>query len=321
MTDVDFNLLKKVFAVVKNAGDTIADMRKHHDPSTNVTKDEDGYVSILTQGDLASSDILYAGISSITPDWPVITEENVYDEMQKHGIGSLRHGYHWSEDPIDGTAHYDAGRDTYMILSSLIKDGECIMSLVYQPAKNEGYFAIKGQGAFAFQGDLENNRRLFIEKRDTIAGIEVSFEGKYFDKNRVIDAVGEQRIKNIAQIFEDEKNGFAQPLIKSICTIAENKLDLAPFLMDKSAAGEWDIAPLTLIMKEAGGHLTHLDGSAIVFGTPDKKVDAFVAYADPAVFKEFQRGLFAQYNYSAETRLFTKKETSCSMPSKAYKPS
>ncbi|MDB5478300.1 MAG: inositol monophosphatase [Alphaproteobacteria bacterium] len=300
-------LLPEIFAIFEKAGQAVLAIRESKSDLGEVVKNEDGYESVFTIADLASDQVLYEGLTALTPGVPVISEENVYDEIKKYALHDLTKGYFWIIDPIDGTNHFRKGRNSWAVLGALILDGAPVFGIVYRPAPTvHGYYAVKGKGAYKFQGSIENAEKISKEKRDFRAGIRLGFEIGYFDPARILDQFGDVPIANRTELETDIQNGFTELSAYTCCLIAEGKVDFSAFPMDKCAAGEWDVAPVALILEETGGYLRHFDNQPVKFGTPDKKVEPTIAYNDPQLFELYQRHLFASYSY--ENRVFIKKE-------------
>lgn len=307
MTALPSDIVKNAFAVFKTAGDAIMDIRKTYDGSGDVMKDEDGYVSPQTIADRASDAAMYAGLSAYMPDIPVVTEENVYEEMKKHGTGNLAQGRYWIVDPMDGTAHFRQGRDSFAILGALIEDGAPIFGMMYRPAQKtpDGYFAMKGAGAFSFTASPEAATRIRVSKPDMQAPLRVGYEGQFFDPLRVLDTLGRENIANGQELEELQRTQLYELGAKTTGLVAEGQMDAFINLMDKCAAGEWDVAAPTIIMQEAGGFYTDLYGAPLKLGNPSVKVEPCMAYGDKAVFEMFTQKLFARFDY--KDRLFVPK--------------
>lgn len=289
-------LVDEAFPVFKKAGDMLVEMRGTYDGAGEVEKDEDGYLSVQTKADMASDAMICEGLARLTPDIPVVTEENVYAVAQGR---DLTQGRFWIVDPMDGTAHFRAGRDTFAVLGALIEDRRPVLGLMYFPAQKDGaggYFAVRGGGAYSFRQTPDQPQPLVCRPSDARLPLRLGFEGCYFPFERMTCAFPPEDIANIGDIMSCYQAGVFQLGAKTIAGIAENQIDFSAFLMDKCAAGEWDIAAPSLLLREAGGCFTDLYGREMLFGTPYNKVPAFAAYRSPEVFERFRTCFFNAYD-------------------------
>lgn len=278
--------------VFKEAGRKILDIRQRGFTSPDVVKDEDGYKSIQTEADLASDQIIVAGLSRLTPAIPVTTEENVYS----HSEGLIKDEF-WIVDPLDGTSHFRAGSDSFAVMGALISEGKPLLSVVYFPVQDQVFTAIKGGGAWRHDADARMPQRLQVQVPADPKKVRVQFEGQYFDHARVLDVVGRENILNQVELETVLSSGLYQTGARYDCMVAEGLIDLMPFLMDNCAAGEWDVAPPLLIVEEAGGYAAHMDSSDITFGAPHKKMNPYVMAASKDVFDQFHQCFFNRYDF------------------------
>lgn len=303
---IDFEkLLPEIFSVVKEAGDKLLSVRENYDGQNEIEKNEDGYRSMQTIADLASDKILSDGMSLIFPDLPYISEENSDIAKEKYkdtGILNYTLG-----DPLDGTSHWRAGRNSFAVLFAVIQGGQPVFGMIYRPAEKipSGYYGIKGKGAFKFSSGIENNKRIYAIPTIIENGIRVAYETAFTDKERITTACEGMTIVNLADIDQQIVQGYSELGAKLQCMVAEGELDLEAFLMDKCAAGTHDIAPSCIILEEAGAYLTDLFGKKPSFDKPWQKTDPYVVYSNPEVFKHFSTNIFNQYDFI--DRVFVKK--------------
>ena len=117
------------------------------------------------------------------PDWEIIFENdkkanNIFDENK----------YYWLIDPINGIENFKRGIPIFAICISVMKNGETIASTVFDPIRDEFYFAEKGKGAYL------NGRRIRVSNRidlkDSLISVEINSEDKilnmFFDLSVVL---------------------------------------------------------------------------------------------------------------------------------------
>jgi len=144
-------------------------------------------------------------------------------------------GTTWLVDPIDGTSHFVRGIPFCTTMVALIEDGQVVMSVIHDFVHKDTYWAIKGRGAF------KNDSPISVSQRPLNQSL-VSFE-THLEKPENYEKYLEVRRK--AGIIATINCGF------EFAMIASGKLDgrigLDPYGMD------WDFAPGSLLVSEAGG--------------------------------------------------------------------
>jgi len=194
--------------------------------------------------------ILVDGLLNLYPDIPIISEED-----DSHS--DIRPEYYWIIDPIDGTASWLDGFDGFVVQIALIKNKKPVYSMVYAPALDKTYYALKGKGAF-----LNGNR---------INVLNVQNKGL-----TIVDNTSEPC--GISKLLFDSLSATnyveSGSLGLKCCLVAEGVADL--FIKDV-VVRDWDIAPAYLILLESGGKLTLPTGEEYIFDGPIEKTTGVVA--------------------------------------------
>ena len=184
--------------------------------------------SPVTATDHAINQMVIEEIKKAYPDMSILGEE------ASHMIEGSE--YTWVCDPIDGTVPFAYGVPTSVFELALVKDGEPILGIIYDPFLDRLFEAQKGQGA------LLNGQPIHVS------------DAKSFKLN--IAGAGEPSM--IAALYE---NGARAMNVLSIAyvsaLVASGELVAA---IAYTWAGPWDIAAVKLIVEEAGGTVTSLDG-------------------------------------------------------------
>jgi len=154
--------------------------------------------------------------------------------------GKINDDEFWIIDPIDGTRSFSRGVPEWCVMISVSKNKKIVLSVVYFPFKDMLYYAEKGIGAFL------NKKRIMVSKVNDIRKSYLGFGSiKYF--------------KNIDKLFKViEQSGGAKSFESTYqsCLIAEGKMDI-----NIDAYGKlWDLAPVKLLIEEAGGKITRFNG-------------------------------------------------------------
>lgn len=146
----------------------------------------------------------------------------------------------WLVDPIDGTAHFIRGIPFCTTMVALIEDGKVVMSVIHDFVRDDTYWAIRGGGAFC------NDKRIFVSQRSLKQSL-ISFETKLEKPENYEKYLA---VRGQAGIIATINCGF------EFAMIASGKLDgrigLDPYGMD------WDFAPGSLLVAEAGGVVTNI---------------------------------------------------------------
>ncbi|WP_299624418.1 inositol monophosphatase family protein [Pelagibius sp.] len=158
-------------------------------------------------------------------------------------------GRRWIVDPLDGTTNFLHGLPQFAISIALEERGEIIAGLIYDPIKDDLFHAERGGGAF------HNDRRLRVSSRNRLAESLIATGAPYIghgDRERYlgeIDAVMEQTagIRRWGSAALD------------LAYVAAGRFD-AFWEWGLSA---WDIAAGTILVREAGGYVSELNGKTI----------------------------------------------------------
>ncbi|OGT61711.1 MAG: hypothetical protein A3E85_02040 [Gammaproteobacteria bacterium RIFCSPHIGHO2_12_FULL_45_12] len=183
---------------------------------------------LVTQADWLANDLLKAKLTQAFPAIGWLSEESVDDHAR---LNSERV---WIVDPIDGTKEFSLGIPEYAISVALVQHEEPVLSAVYNPATNEMFHAIKGQGAWlngvAIQcaDPAESEVRLLASRSEYARG-----EWDGFIKQSQVEPVG----------------SIAYKLALVAAGRAHGTFSLGP-------KNEWDIAAGALLVTEAGGTVT-----------------------------------------------------------------
>jgi myo-inositol-1(or 4)-monophosphatase len=200
----------------------------------------------VSAADIKAEKILRAELSKARPGYGFLLEEGGTVK------GSDEH-HRWIIDPLDGTTNFLHGIPHWAISIGLERDGEIVAGLVYEPIRDEAFWAEKGVGAFV------NDRRLRVSARrqlgDAVIGTGLPFLGRGDHPSY---------LKGLAKVMA---------ATSGVRRAGSAALDLAYV-----AAGRfegfwefglqpWDIAAGILLVREAGGHVTDINGGQDVLKT------------------------------------------------------
>lgn len=196
-----------------------------------------GRIDLLTNHDLESEKILVEGIQKAFPDDFVIAEEQ---------NSSIRHSNYWLIDPLDGTTNFTHGLPDFTICLAYLRKHEPVMGVVYNPVRDEIFCALKDGGAFLNDEPIRVSDQPSLTQSLLAAGFPYDLDQITFD------VFGYWQ-----QIFYMSRGirhiGCAS---LSLAYIACGRLDG----FWESGLRPWDIAAGMVIVREAGGTTTRIDG-------------------------------------------------------------
>lgn len=235
------------------------------------TRKHDG--SLFTEADEATQKALIAALPGII-DCPVLGEEMT--EAEQHAALAAGANGLWCIDPIDGTSNFVAGIPYFAISIAWLKNGQRELGVVYDPIADECFYAARGHGAF-LDGVPLPIRAPVTELRRAMAGI----EPKRLPKELIVKLVAEPPYASL-------RNFGASAL--DWCYTAAGRFDI--YLHGKQKF--WDYAAGALILEEAGGKLSRIEGA---FDAGEVWERSVIASASPALFEEWQAWLSRQTYY------------------------
>lgn len=153
-------------------------------------------------------------------------------------------GRAWVIDPIDGTKSYVRGMDTWTTLIALLEDGEVKLGVVSMPAMGKRWWAVRGGGAYA------DGRRLSVSAVGELANAQLVWSGI-----EEWDAIGGfQRVVDLGRrCWRTRGVGDSWQYM----LVAEGAAEIAT----DPEATLWDMAAVSIVVEEAGGRFTGLDGA------------------------------------------------------------
>jgi myo-inositol-1(or 4)-monophosphatase len=219
---------------------------------TVVAKSHNDFV---TEVDKAAEDVIISTLLEAYPGHGILAEES----GRQHGAKDS--DFVWVIDPLDGTTNFIHGFPVYAVSIALTWRGQVQQAVVYDPSRNDLFYASKGKGAYL------NDRRLRVSKRtrmlDALIGTGFPFrKGDNF-----------QRYMKMFEEIMVQCAGLRRPgaAALDLCYVAAGYLD--GFF--ETGLSPWDVAAGSLIITEAGGLVGNFTGEPdflyqreIVAGTP-----------------------------------------------------
>jgi len=214
-----------------------------------------GVNDFVTEVDQAAEAAIIETLLTAYPGHAILAEES----GRKHG--AKHSDYLWIIDPLDGTTNFIHGFPVYAVSIALAFRGKIEQAVVYDPTRNDLFFASKGRGAFL------NDRRLRVSKRIRLAEslIGTGFPFRKGDNFHRYVEMFEQVMQHCAGV---RRPGAAA---LDLCYVAAGWYD--GFF--ETGLNPWDVAAGSLMITEAGGLIGNFTGDSdflyqreAVAGTP-----------------------------------------------------
>lgn len=205
--------------------------------------------SPVTEADVAVDTFLKVRLSGVLPEAGWLSEETTDDHRR------LGRDLVWIVDPIDGTRAYLSGSHDWSVAIALLQDGEPALGIVFAPAHGTFFEADRGGGA------RRDGHPIAVSAAPTLTDLSVAGPKPILDRLER----GLPSLKRPPRI---------PSLALRICRVAEGSIDAA---LVTSNARDWDIAAADLILREAGGALTTLDGKTPVYNAAEPCHDELLA--------------------------------------------
>lgn len=204
-----------------------------------------GCENIVTTSDLAVQGFLCGRLAELLPGCGFLCEEK--------DICDVQHEYTWIIDPIDGTANYSRGIDQCAICVGLKHADDMVMGVVYLPRTDEMFYAEKGRGAYL------NGRRIHVSDRSFGNGVMCTALPVYHKEYAGL--CSEIIVETFGRCNDIRRFGACAP---ELCYLAMGRCELYfEYLLSP-----WDFAAASLIVAEAGGVISSLDGHGLSLVSP-----------------------------------------------------
>jgi len=209
----------------------------------------------VTEVDQAAENVIIETLLQAYPEHGILAEESGRTHGAKHSE------FVWIIDPLDGTTNFIHGFPVYCVSIALAHRGVVQQAVVYDPTRNDLFYATKGRGAFL------NDKRLRVSKRTRMSDALI---GTGFPFRRG------DNFKRYVKMFEEVMTqcaGLRRPgaAALDLCYVAAGYYDA----FFETGLNPWDVAAGSLIITEAGGLIGNFTGEAdflnqreVVAGSP-----------------------------------------------------
>jgi myo-inositol-1(or 4)-monophosphatase len=208
----------------------------------------------VTIADLEADALLRDALLGARPEYGWLSEES------RESPDRLDRSRVWIVDPIDGTRSFIAARAEFAISVALVDSGSVVLGVVYNPATDELFHAMRGDGAFLSRLGAAAERLRMSERRDGPATLLAS--RSEIQAGELEPFTGAYRVQRVGST--------AYKLARVACGQGDAYLS-------RGVKSEWDICAGVLLVTEAGGRVTDARGREPAFNRPQPLVHGVLA--------------------------------------------
>jgi len=248
--------MAEVVRLVQRAGDAILSVYGEQFEVTHKTDQ-----SPLTQADLRAHEILSLGLRALTPDLPVLSEEDSDIPFEQRQQWTR----YWLVDPLDGTKEFVSRNGEFTVNVALIDDHVPVLGVVHVPVTSTTYAGQAGLGAFR---QVDGKQRESLRVR-TPAATPLRIVGSRSHRGDSLD-------KFLPRLEPYEMIAVGSSL--KFCLVAEGSADFYPRFGPTS---EWDTAAAQAVVEAAGGAVIKTDGERLRYNTKAELLNPnFLVFGD-----------------------------------------
>ena len=239
---VDYaRLLPELRALARRASDVIL---PYHRVAVARAK-ADG--SPVTDADQAAEALILDGLARLTPDIPVVAEE----EVATGRVPDISGGRFWLVDPLDGTREFVKGNGEFTVNIGLVEQGRPVLGVIHIPTRRRGYAGIVATRHVVAADEDGPDRAIAarpVPARDLVVVASRSHRTPELEAY-----IARLPVKSSASAGSSLK----------FCLVAEGSADVYPRL---GRTMEWDTAAGQAIVEAAGGRVHLIDGGPLTYG-------------------------------------------------------
>lgn len=227
--------MNELSVLVRQTGKFILDSQRTFKPENIEMK---GFNDLVSYVDKEAEMQIVEGCRKILPGSGFITEEGTARDEGNE--------YTWIIDPLDGTTNFIHGLPAYCVSVALLKEDKLLIGAVYEPNRDELFYAIKGNGAYC------NDRKIYVSNKKKLGECLLATGFPYYDFGKM---------NTYLQILND----FMQST-HGLRRIGSAAIDLVYVACGRFEGffeynlNAWDVAAGALIVQEAGGCVTDFSG-------------------------------------------------------------
>ena len=257
MTDSAADFVPAIVALARRAGEAILAVYGQQFEVTNKADQ-----SPLTLADMHSHEIIVAGLRSLTPQWPVLSEEASDISFEERSTWSR----YWLVDPLDGTKEFVSRNGEFTVNIAFIDGHDAVLGVVHVPVTDTTYTGVNNLGA-----TRQTGRETAVQIHTTkTAPTPLRIVGSRSHRDAVLD-------RYLPQLEPYQLVAVGSSI--KFCLVAEGSADFYPRFGPTS---EWDTAAAQAVVEAAGGRVIQTDGQRLRYNTKAEVLNPhFLVSGDP----------------------------------------
>jgi 3'(2'), 5'-bisphosphate nucleotidase len=234
---------------------------RHYEGNVAFASKADG--SPLTRADCESHKTIARGLSSLTPEIPLLSEESSPSEVHSRRSWTR----FWLVDPLDGTKEFLKKTGEFTVNIALVEEGEPVLGVLHLPVTGVTYFASKTGGAHVLRG---GGPARLITARPLVPHEVVVLASR--------DHAGPELEAILARVPRARREAAGSALKFGV--LAEGGADL---YVRTRPTMEWDTAAGQCVLEAAGGRVTDFSGRRLTYNKESLVNPPFVAWGDSGI--------------------------------------
>lgn len=232
----------RIIELVKLCGEVILNAER----SEIDIQSKEGSANFVTDYDVRVQEKLKKGLADIIPDAHFIGEEGEQELFSEKGK-------YFIVDPIDGTTNFIKDYHMSCISVAYVEDGETCLAVIYNPYLDELFLAKRGDGAYC------NGKRIHVSAQPLSNGVVLFGTSPY--NAELAKKSFDMAYEYFCKALDVRRSGSAA---LDLCAVAAGRAELY-FELKLSP---WDYAAGALIVEEAGGIVTTIEGEKLSLEAP-----------------------------------------------------
>lgn len=239
MSDTEFQAV--AMQAARAAGDVLQEW------SEKFTVSEKSRKNLVTEADVNAQQEIFRIIQGRYPDHSFLGEEDL-------AVENAASDFRWIIDPLDGTTNYVHQFPYYCVSIALEERGELKVGVIFDPTRDEMFSAIRGQGAFLNNKPIHTSEADVLYESMCVASLPVGAKGD------------EPQVAQFLRVLPHSRS------VQRTGSAALNLSYVACGRVDAYWSGTlkpWDQAAGVVIVEEAGGRVSKMDGKSFDVEQPD----------------------------------------------------
>ncbi len=232
--------IDSLIEISKEAGEAIMNIY-----STNydyaIKKDD----SPITIADTTSNDIISDSLRSLTPNIPILSEENSDIPYEERYLWET----YWLVDPLDGTKEFIQRNDDFTVNIALIQNNRPVFGVIYIPATKELFWGTKANGSYHIDDKGHQTSINVSQKTGESIRLAMSRSHPSDELNKIMSKIKKKEVITAGSSLK-------------FCLVANGSADCYPRFGPTS---EWDTGAGEAIVIFAGGYVCQEDGQQILY--------------------------------------------------------